>query len=296
MMTKPSPRVLASYFHTPGAASQRLFHTVLRAGHVQSAPDDAVERQSYPGHDLLLCVAGTGFVRCNDRVFLVSAGQLAWIDCHRPHAHWAAPAEPWELYWIRIDGKQTRLFANSLAVGDMPIFRLRDSAAAIIAFRRIFALLNERSLAIDAALHAAVAGLIALLFEARLLESPTGERGSAKPRADLKMRALLASLRRNYQRPWRVEELAHLSGLSVPHFFRRFRQITGSSPLDWLRRERINQAKRRLSESPDRIRDIAAQVGYSDQFYFSRDFKKLVGLSPRHYRQQENTKPESPKS
>lgn len=169
MMTKPSPRVLASYFHTPGAASQRLFHTVLRAGHVQSAPDDAVERQSYPGHDLLLCVAGTGFVRCNDRVFLVSAGQLAWIDCHRPHAHWAAPAEPWELYWIRIDGKQTRLFANSLAVGDMPIFRLRDSAAAIIAFRRIFALLNERSLAIDAALHAAVAGLIALLFEARLL-------------------------------------------------------------------------------------------------------------------------------
>jgi AraC-like DNA-binding protein len=37
-------------------------------------------------------------------------------------------------------------------------------------------------------------------------------------------------------------------------------------------------------------------VGYGDQFYFSRDFKKLVGLSPRHYRQQENAKPESPKS
>ena len=296
MMPKTSPRVLASYFHTPGAASQRLFHTVLRAGHVRSAPDDAVERQSYPGHDLLLCVAGTGFVRCNDRVLPVSAGQLAWIDCQRPHAHWAAPAEPWELYWIRIDGKQTRLFAKSLAVGDMPIFKFRDGAAAATAFRRILALLNERPVAIDAALHAAVAGLIALLFEARLLDSPVGEHGSRKTQADLKIRALLAGLRRNYQRPWRVEELARLSGLSVPHFFRRFRQATGSSPLDWLRRERINQAKRRLSESPDRIRDIAAQVGYGDQFYFSRDFKKLVGLSSRHYRQQENTKPESARS
>jgi AraC-like DNA-binding protein len=296
IMAKTPPHVLASYFHTPGAASQRLFHTVLRAGHVQSAPDYAVERQSYPGHDLLLCLAGTGFVRCNDRVFSVPAGQLAWIDCQRPHAHWAAPAEPWELYWIRIDGRQTRLFARSLAVGEVPVFRLRDVAAAESAFRQIFALLNARPLAIDAALHAAVAGLIALLFEARLLDAPAGERGSGKIRADLKMRGVLASLRRNYQRPWRVEELAHLSGLSVPHFYRRFRQATGSPPLDWLRRERINQAKRRLSESPDRIRDIAAQVGYRDQFYFSRDFKKLVGLSPRHYRQQEHAKPASPKS
>ena len=62
---------------------------------------------------------------------------------------------------------------------------------------------------------------------------------------------------------------------------------TGSTPLDWLRRERISEAKRRLSQSKEPIRVIAEELGYGDQFYFSRDFKKLVGLSPRHYRRQE---------
>jgi AraC-like DNA-binding protein len=57
--------------------------------------------------------------------------------------------------------------------------------------------------------------------------------------------------------------------------------------VDWLRRERINRAKRRLGEGEDRIRAIAAELGYGDPFYFSRDFKKLTGLSPRRYREQE---------
>ena len=94
-------------------------------------------------------------------------------------------------------------------------------------------------------------------------------------------------MRREVFRPWRVEELAVLAGSSVSHFFRRFRKATGATPLDWLRRERISEAKRRLSQSRDPIRVIAEDLGYGDQFYFSRDFKKLVGLSPRHYRQQE---------
>jgi AraC-like DNA-binding protein len=298
VMAKGSSRILASYFHTPSVASQRLFHTVLRAGHVQTAPDYGVKRQSYPGHDLLLCIAGAGFVRCNDRVFPVTAGQLAWIDCHHPHAHWTDPSRPWELLWVRVDGMPSRRFAKALGVRDRPLFDLRDSAAAGIIFKHIFALLRERPPAIDAALHAAVAASIALLFEARLLDSAHSERGPLEERTDFKLRAVLANMRLHYRRSWKVEELARLSGLSVPHFFRRFRKATGSSPMDWLRRERMNQAKRRLSESRDRIRDIAEQVGYGDQFYFSRDFKKLVGLSPRQYRKQEGTKSEgeTPKS
>lgn len=296
IMARSVLRTLASHFHTPSASSQRLFHTVLRAGHLQTAPDYRVERQSYPGHDLLLCVAGAGFVRCGDRVFPVGTGQLAWIDCHHPHAHWANPAQPWELFWLRTDGRQSRLFAEALNVRGTPVFGLRDAAAATTIFKNILALLRQQPLALDAALHAAVAALIALLFEARQLEAPSGERGFPEMASDRKLRAVLARMRLHYQHSWTVDELADLSGLSVPHFFRRFRKATGSSPMDWLRRERINQAKRRLSESRDRIRDIAVQVGYGDPFYFSRDFKKLVGLSPRHYRQQENTKSTSARS
>ena len=274
--------VRASHFHTPSALSQRLFYTVLRAGHLETAPDYAVERLSRPGHDLLLCLHGRGFVRVGGKTFPVAAGQLAWIDCRAPHAHWADAGAPWELYWLRADGKQTRACAQALNVNAQPLFDLRDTDDAVAIFERIFVLLRQRPLALDAALHAAMAGLIALSFEARLAIPAKHE-----PTGDPKLHAVLARMRRDVRRPWRVEELAALAGSSVPHFFRRFRKATGATPLDWLRRERISEAKRRLSQSKDPIGAIAEELGYGDQFYFSRDFKKLVGLSPRHYRRQE---------
>ncbi|HSH93678.1 MAG TPA: helix-turn-helix transcriptional regulator, partial [Roseimicrobium sp.] len=61
----------------------------------------------------------------------------------------------------------------------------------------------------------------------------------------------------------------------------------GTSPIDWLRRERINQAKRRLIESDDPIKEIARQVGYADQFFFSKDFKHVTGFTPTEFRQRE---------
>src|SRR5215469_3765773 len=139
------PRILASYFHTPGVASQRLFHTVLRAGHLQASSDYRVERRSYPGHDLLFCAAGAGFVQSGGKVFAVPAGHLAWIDCRQPHAHWADPREPWELLWLRIDGRPSHLFADALSVREMPLFGFEEDPRA--GFAPIFELLRKRPLA-----------------------------------------------------------------------------------------------------------------------------------------------------
>ena len=278
------PRILASYFHTPGGESSRLFHTVLRAGHMQASPEYRVERTSYPGHDLLYCVAGAGWVRCADKVFAVSPGQLAWIDGRQPHAHWADPQKPWELLWLRIDGRPSRLFSEALHVREAPLFAVPDDTRN--SFATIFALLGERSLTVDAGLHAAISVLMARLFES-LQPVSAHQDATAGGTADSRLHDVLQRMRREYRRPWKVEELARMAGLSVPHFFRRFRKATGSSPVDWLRRERINQAKRLLSDSDDSIRDIAAELGFGDPFYFSRDFKKLTGLAPRKYREQE---------
>ncbi|HXS06028.1 MAG TPA: AraC family transcriptional regulator [Rhizomicrobium sp.] len=283
-MVRPAPRSLVSHFHTPAGDSARLFHTVLRAGHMQASADYCVERRASPGHDLLFCVEGAGSVRCADKMFVVAPGQLAWIDGRQPHAHWADPRRPWELLWLRIDGRPSRLFAEALNAREAPLFNLasdiRDDFAAI------FALLRARPLGIDAALHAAVTSIAARLFESRQLACGN-EAVIPEGPADGSLHEVLRHMRREYWRHWKIEELARLGQMSAPHFFRRFRKATGSSPVDWLRRERINQAKRRLSEGEDRIRAIAAELGYSDPFYFSRDFKKLTGLSPRRYRQQE---------
>lgn len=282
-------RIVASYFHTPGKGYRHLFHSVLRAGHIRVAPDDRLESWSYPGHDLLLCVAGAGAVRIGRRFSALPSGAVCWVDYRRQPVFWPDRTEPWEILWMRVDSAQMDLIAEALNVEGNPVFMPRDVAAASAAFTSILRLLHERPLTIDAALHAAVSSVIAILFDARHCVA-SARRHALRPERVTDLGAVLNTMRVEYRRRWRVEDLAKLAGVSVPQFFRTFNRATGSSPMDWLRRERVNQAKRRLAETSDRVRDIAEHVGYGDPLYFSRDFKKLVGVSPEHYRRQEQAK------
>jgi AraC family transcriptional regulator, arabinose operon regulatory protein len=90
-----------------------------------------------------------------------------------------------------------------------------------------------------------------------------------------------------YFQPIRVMDLAAMSGLSPSHFNRMFKRTFGTSPIDWLRRERMSQAKRRLVESSETIKQIAEQVGYADHFFFSKDFKRYTGSTPGEFRARE---------
>lgn len=82
----------------------------------------------------------------------------------------------------------------------------------------------------------------------------------------------------------RVADLAALVGLSEDYFVRRFRQAYGMPPKSWLVRRRINHAALRLDESDDPITLVARRFGYPDGFLFSRQFKSVLGVSPRAWR------------
>jgi AraC-like DNA-binding protein len=280
-------RTLA-YYHTPPETYRHIFHSVLRAGHHRVAPDFKIGNWPYPGHDLILSVAGSATVQLANRFFTIEPGDLAWIDCHHIEACWARRSTSWEFLWIHIDSEQANGVGETLGVGNNPIFPLRNkTAGAVAAFKSVLGLLRTRPVAMDAALHAAVASLLSILFEVRQVAASIEAQHEA--RSGHNLAKVLNAMRVEYQKRWKVRDLARLMSLSVPQFFRRFSKATGSTPIDWLRRERINHAKRRLAETHDTIGSIAEGVGYADPHYFSRDFKKLVGVTPRHYRAHENT-------
>jgi AraC-like DNA-binding protein len=286
-ITKPVPAktdFLVSCYHTPSGRARRLFYVVVRAGHLRSAPDYRVERDHLPGHDFLLCLSGGGFILTGNRRFRVEANEMAWISGHHPHAHWADPADPWELLWLRVDGRAMEETCNMLSVARLPVFSGIAIESLGKEFLRILELMKLRPLALDAMLNAAVAEILALLCENRQAEplDPFG----VLPGDSADVREALTKMALYPDRSWRVAVLARLCRLSEPHFYRKFKQATGSTPIDWLRRERINHARRRLLESDDPIKQISEQVGYNDPFFFSRDFKRYTGVAPKNYRKQ----------
>ncbi len=82
---------------------------------------------------------------------------------------------------------------------------------------------------------------------------------------------------------WTVDELADSSGLSKSHFRRIFHAHTGMNPKEYILNSKINYAANLLISSGRSVQDVAAEVGFSDPFHFSRVFKSLIGLSPSGY-------------
>ena len=81
-----------------------------------------------------------------------------------------------------------------------------------------------------------------------------------------------------------LEEMLRRSGLSERTFKRRFTQGTGLSPIAYVQRLRIEDAKRRLERTEAPVDEISWQVGYEEPAFFRRLFKRVTGLSPGVYR------------
>ena len=72
--------------------------------------------------------------------------------------------------------------------------------------------------------------------------------------------------------------------MSCTAFRSAFRQHTGVSPSEYIIGQRISAACRLLSQTDKSVSAIAADVGYADQYYFSRLFRKKMGMPPLKYR------------
>ena len=88
----------------------------------------------------------------------------------------------------------------------------------------------------------------------------------------------------NYRHEISLENLADLTGVTLQHFCRVFRERIGMRPMEYLARKRISEAKKLLDCTDMQIQEIAAEVGIPDRNYFGITFKKYEGMTPTEYR------------
>ncbi len=97
-------------------------------------------------------------------------------------------------------------------------------------------------------------------------------------------RKAMAYIHEHYAEPIGREDVARHTGVSEGYLSRCFTQETGLSLIHYVARYRIQQAKQFLNASAMSITEIALEVGFSDSNYFSRAFRREVGISPLAYR------------
>ncbi len=100
------------------------------------------------------------------------------------------------------------------------------------------------------------------------------------------LKTAVAYLESNPSSGFSIAGLAAKLGISHTSLNRLFVRELGISPQQYRSRHRINRAKHYLENTSYSIKEIAARLEYDNQLYFSNDFKKRQGISPKKYRQQ----------
>ncbi len=197
-----------------------------------------------------------------------------------PHAYFADARDPWSIYWIHFAGSKSRLFSvpglQPVPIERGPTSRVNDR---IDLFNEIFRNL-ERGFSIETLEYTNLCLSHLLASFTHLRQFRLVKEGMEKDPVTQSINFMLENL----DRKLKLEEMADEVKLSASHFSRLFTNRTGHSPIDYFIQLKIQRACRLLDNSDRSIAEVAREMGFEDQFYFSRLFRKVMNMSPRVYR------------
>ena len=254
----------------------RLKISVPLFGSLRVGPEWKVEAREIPEHLVYFVVNGSCEGRVEDRLFRIEPGSLSWLMPGIRHELWIPRgAKPFKLYFFKLDltdsrGKRARL--SQAHVLECNRWDLRDGMAEVIEALRSKTQFRQQQLR----------ALLTVLFSRALQH---------KPEAQSAQSMLSTAQRRTLQRYFDQQaygrstprELAAVLNLSHDYFSRTFRQTFSVSPRAWLLHERIRRATTLLSRPGLTISDVAERLGYTDLYLFSRQFKRVMGVTPSVY-------------
>lgn len=99
----------------------------------------------------------------------------------------------------------------------------------------------------------------------------------------LKIDRIIEYMRQNINKKITLEELSNIAKLSTFYLSRTFNEATGYPIIMYFNKMKIEKAKELLIEGNKKVKDVAYELGYTNEFYFSRMFKRVEGLSPKEF-------------
>ncbi len=99
-----------------------------------------------------------------------------------------------------------------------------------------------------------------------------------------KIETALREIHQHYQKAHQIDDLAKMVSMSSSSFHQVFKEVTATSPLQYIKKIRLDRAKSYLSDEGYRVNEAAGEVGYESVSQFSREFKRFYGVAPKDVR------------
>ncbi|WP_207063583.1 AraC family transcriptional regulator [Motiliproteus sp. SC1-56] len=249
----------------------------LGIGHYVAARGHAMERENHDDYLLIYCTEGRGELIVGPRRGHLEAGQLVLLPQGLAHRYRADDSQPWSIYWVHFEGEAAAAFVRHLSLDPAyPVIDLGQNAKLIADFENLLQV-RQSGYQLKPFLHAANQLRQILSYLALL-------RSRDSTRAGLDLERVHSYMQAHIHQSLELDTLARQVNLSKYHFAKRYKELTGTSAINHFINLKIEHACQLLDLGHQSVSEISYALGYDDAYYFSRIFKKVMGLSPTAYR------------
>ncbi|MCL6443836.1 MAG: AraC family transcriptional regulator [Alicyclobacillus sp.] len=274
--------------HAPSSLARQMWFHAFSVGRFACGPNYHVRRSNFHGAQSIYVVRGAGWVAGKEQPFRAQSGDVIFMDLNEPHEYWADPVEPWEILWVHFDGPQMANYYALLEPSVTPVHHPSHPDRYHRLFRRLFQLFGEKAANTDAETASILTRILTQLVGDRMMSglAPSPEPDALYPES---VRRAIACMQANLNEPLTLPAIAQHTSLSPYHLAHMFKRATGQPVMQFLLQLRLERAKELIAHTQLPIREICEQVGFSDQSYFGKLFKRSEGVTPSAYRRAAQT-------
>lgn len=264
-----NPMMNDIYFHSLGYFPSAKYHYINRP-------------TGCPENILIYCTKGGGWFELNGKIHPVNENQFIILPANAAHRYGANDTNPWTIYWIHFKGYKSELFSE--IYGKVISIDPENNSRIDERFKLFEDIYNVLSDSHDeSALQYANFGLT--YFLGSILYIRTHRNSKVENRYGTSLIHLATHyMNENIGNKLKLSDIAEHFGYSVSYFYRLFYKNMGIAPMEFFNQLKVQRSCYYLLNSTMKVNQISILVGFDDPYYYSRLFKKMMGVSPARYR------------
>lgn len=225
---------------------------------------------------LIYCTEGEGYIHVEDKKYRIRKQEAFCIPSNKKHRYYASEENPWSIFWVHFKGENTVHFP----LDDCEIIQINSRHAEnriITLFDVLFRVL-ERNYTLGNFIY--ISQVLSLI----LAEIYFREKVDEASKQNRHITAIIRYMYKHMDENLRLEDLSRELQLSKSYINAVFKKYADRAPIDFFINLKMQEACKLLKSTDLYIAEIGQRLGYEDQYYFSRIFKKVIGVSPTEYR------------
>lgn len=231
-------------------------------------------------YQLIFIKSGSGRFEFEKKQYKISANNIILYRPKEPQIYDFNTGTKAEFYWIHFGGTNAETIVNEMGFTSSRTLPYKNSQLFIDTVNFIHHEMSNKKLLYKSSSNAKMLNLF--VDVARSNENSTKLSNNTASAIE----SIRTEIEQTYFLNLSNDTYAEKCGMSTSYFLKCFKDATGLTPKQYRDNFRINAAKDLLINSNYKIAQISQIIGFTDPLYFSRFFKKSVGISPIDYRNQ----------